>query len=317
MSTYRKNGHKAFVKSQKKAKNVSKVPIDPVNAKLPWKNLLPKNDQDTPTAKSESPTVEAAKKDENPVAESNKEKKKPARYHETGFPINVENFARLRQVIIGLDDTYVQGNPLFTVENMETIYLAASSSLQKVQNKKQDDNNATAEMNIAFQDVKKLSTQSKNIFVVSGVPATAIKRCELLNHLIQGSRVEPLDKDATDDAISASHQSRVQMIQHVDGLIELFKAYPQYNPPAFIGAAGWDTRRNAMYATNQASYTTSTALKLERISRNNIIQKPVTGLVEVGQGVKKTVMGIFGFNSPQYAMVKGIEFRRLQGWKNL
>ncbi|MCK7591454.1 hypothetical protein M0G43_12780 [Subsaxibacter sp. CAU 1640] len=316
MSTYRKNGHKAFVKSQRKAKNGSKVAIDPVNAKLPWKNLLPKADSNPTAKESESATVEAAKK-ENPVAETTKEKKSPARYHETGFPINVENFARLRQIVIGLGDTYVQGNPLFTVESMETIYQAASESLLSVQTKKQDDNNAIAQMNIAFEDVKKLSTQSKNIFIVSGVPETAIKRCILLNHLVQGSRVEALPKDATDDHISASHQSRVQMIQHVDGLIELFTAYPQYNPPASISAAGWKVKRTAMYDTNQAGYVASTALKLERINRNLIIQKPVTGLVDVGQGVKKTILGIFGFNSPQFAMVKGIEFRKMKGWQNL
>ena len=162
-----------------------------------------------------------------------------------------------------------------------------------------------------------MATRTKNSFVCCGVSAKAIERMLSLNHEIQGSRIIPI-KDG-DDAkhISASHQSRTQQIQHVDALITFLESYPEYLPPDNISVATWIQKRNDMDSSFLEENTKSSNLKAERIKRNVAIYKTITGAVEIGMGAKRTVLAIYGFKSPQYAAVKGIQLRKMRGWKDL
>lgn len=170
---------------------------------------------------------------------------------------------------------------------------------------------------VAFSNLKKMSTRSKNIFIVSGVLVEAIKRCEYINHQIQGTRVIKLRKDDEENRNSVSHQSHTQQIQHINELVELFDSYPQYAPPADLTVTAWTAKRDAMHTAQQTLDVTDPDLRIMRLERNINIYRSVTRLVDVAQGVKKMVLGCFGFSSPQYAMVKGLTFYCIPGYKNL
>lgn len=292
------NGHAPALNGEVKTTNGQMPLVEAVQMNLPWADLLP-----TPKASTEQA---------EPVM------KRSARYHETGHAINVQNFDVLKQIIIGFGADYVSSNPLYALPNLELVYTEASSSVDTVVNKLTANQETIDVQTATFLNLKKDATRSKNIFAVCGVPKEAVKRCDHINSLIQGSRIKKLR--VTDDDqkhISASHQSHTQQVEHVDAFIELFDTYPQYTPPAELTAAAWTTKRDAMKSAMQAVTVSTVDLKMARLSRNKTLYKPTTGLVDVALGVKKVVLGIFGARSPQYRMVSGIDFRRIPGFKNL
>ncbi len=319
---YSFNGISPSTNGHAPSTNGHEVSYDPAQINLPWSDFLPAS---SPTVNKESPETETNETALSKHVTQSKAgsaslravRRKRARYRETGHAINVTNLSVLKQRVVDFGTEYVQGNPLFTVANMEAKHTSASADLLLVKAKKSANESAIDQQKIAFRKLKDMSTRSKNIFIVSGVSEEAIKRCESLNHDIQGTRVIKIKKGDDKHHISASHQSHTQQIQHVDDLIEFFGKYPQYAPPATLSVAAWTAKRDAMYNTQQALIVTDSDLRMARLARNTNIYKPVTGLVDISSGVKKMILGIFGFNSPQYAMVKGIEFTKMPGYKNL
>ena len=262
-----------------------------------------------------SATTDSTAKKESPEVEP--KKARSARSEETGFAVTVQNLRLLKERIASFGDTYVQGSPLYTLENIQAVYDAAIERIDEFNTSKQADDMAIDNLNIVFQDLEKDATRTKNLFVWCGVPQQAVKRMEYLNHQIQGTRVAPLDANSTDAHISAAHTSRTQQIQHVREMVTFLPDYPEFIPPAAINTAAWATRLAAMDSAQLAQNITSSNVKMKRVKRNIAIYKKETGVVEIGLGAKRTVLGIYGFNSPEYAMVKGIKFTRIKGWENL
>ena len=296
------NGHAPSLNGNAKASNGQMPVVEAVQMNLPWADLLP-------TAAPKETTEKA-----EPVI------KKSARYIETGHAINVRNFDVLKQIIISFGVEYESSNPLYDLPSLEQLYAEANTSLDTVLNKLNTNQETIDVQTAIFQNLKKDATRSKNIFAVCGAPPEAVKRCNHINSLIQGSRIKRIKVDEEEEEqkhISASHQSHTQQVEHVEAFIELFDTYPQYNPPAELTAAAWTTKRDAMKVAIKAVTETGVDLKFARMNRNFTLYKPATGLVDVAYGVKKVVLGIFGARSPQYRMVSGIEFKRIRGYKNL
>ena len=63
------------------------------------------------------------------------------------------------------------------------------------------------------------------------------------------------------------------------------------------------TAKNTAVATAYASISNS------RIARNETLYSSSTGLVETANEVKKYIKSVFGASSPQFAQVKGIQFK--------
>ncbi|MGJ8591833.1 MAG: hypothetical protein ACSHXF_04760 [Aquaticitalea sp.] len=271
---------------------------------LLMEEVLENQEQEAPTAKMDSPEAEPTKA-------------KTARAVETGFAVNVQNLRLVRQRIVGFGPSYIQGSPLFTIENMQTVYDEAMSGIAGFNTAKQADDQATDHVQTVFENLESDSTRTKNIFIWCGVSEKAIKRMEYLNHQIQGTRVEAIAKDDMDDHISTSHTSRTQQIQHARELALFLADYPQYLPPPDLTASAWSDRAEAMDLAQFGQNVSSSDLKMARVKRNIAIYKRETGVVEIGLGAKRTVLGIYGFNSPEYNMIKGIKFTRIKGWEYL
>ncbi|MGJ8593597.1 MAG: hypothetical protein ACSHXF_13680 [Aquaticitalea sp.] len=297
------------------------VNFDPAQITLPWVDKLL---AEKATAKKESLEADTSivvtkhvSKDQAGSADLKAVKKKRARNRESGHSSNVRNFAVLKQAVIGFGPDYVSPNPLYALANLELIYTEANQSIEKVTNKKSLYGIDIDAQTMAYKQLKKDSTRTKNMFTICDVPVEAIKRMESINNLIQGERIIKLKKNDTKDRVSTSHQSKANQISHVNELLELLDAYPQYSAPADISVAAWTSKRDAMASTLDAVTVTNNGLKMARLDRNKTIYAPTTGMIEVAYGVKKVVLAIFGSRSPQYRMVSGIEFSRINDYKNL
>jgi len=49
-----------------------------------------------------------------------------------------------------------------------------------------------------------------------------------------------------------------------------------------------------------------------RITRNDILYKPNTGLVDIAIDTKTYIKSVFGASSPQYKQVSGLEFKTVK-----
>ncbi len=305
MHTYKKSGQKRSLNGLVPTKNGKSSIVEASLKKVPWDAYVPKTEE----KQTEPATaVEAA-----PA-----KKKRKRKYEETGNAINVEHFNVLMQVINGLGTVYVSPNPLYGVENMEAVYREAIRAMYTVSGALTDNQQAIDVQTVAFKPLKGDSTRSKNVFAICGAPMEAVVRCKHINDEIQGNRIIKINASVEDkDIISASHQSYTRQIQHVDAYVDLFTAYPEYVAPTDLTVEAWRNRRTAMYDAQSEVTVTGVTLKMARLNRNEVLQAPETGLVDVAYGVKKVVLGIFGARSPQYRMVSGISFKRLPGYKDL
>ncbi|MGJ8593074.1 MAG: hypothetical protein ACSHXF_11020 [Aquaticitalea sp.] len=310
MHTYRKNGYKKSMNGAATPKTEKPNLLDASLKDLPWDDMT---DTSWDDLEGDPSNGKAA-----PTIESEVEKRKQARYEETGFAINLKHFFDVKQAAIGLGTAYVSPNPLFALEHLEVVYTAASEAILKVVSKLTLYQQAIDLQTAAFAGLKKASTRAKAIFSICGVPPEVVIRIDNINALIQGVRIIKIKaSDLNEDNVSASHQSRAQQIVHVDSLIELLSLYPEYVAPADLTVAAFTARRNAMDTTLKNVMDHDTTLKLTRMERNEIMETPGTGLVDIAYGVKNVFKGIFGARSPQYRLVSGIKFTRMKGYEKL
>jgi hypothetical protein len=113
--------------------------------------------------------------------------------------------------------------------------------------------------------------------------------------------------------ISVSHRSFDQQIEHTSQLIAILDAEEDYQPAETdLTVAALNTMLTAMRNTNNAAVAADVSVTAARAIRNEILYAARTGLVDVALDVKRYVHGAFGSSSREYAMLKGIDFRKIK-----
>lgn len=110
--------------------------------------------------------------------------------------------------------------------------------------------------------------------------------------------------------ISTSQQSYDQLIQHLAGLTSVLEAETSYTPnETDLQVATLQTKIADLTTKNTAVATAYASISNSRIERNETLYSSSTGLVETANEVKKYIKSVFGASSPQFAQVKGIQFK--------
>ena len=118
-------------------------------------------------------------------------------------------------------------------------------------------------------------------------------------------------KEPAPDTISTSQQSYDQLIQHLAGLTSVLQSEPSYAPNENdLKIVTLTAKQADLTAKNNAVATAYTNISNSRIARNNTLYGVDTGLVEIATEVKKYIKSLFGASSPEFAQVKGIEFKK-------
>ncbi|SNB04324.1 conserved hypothetical protein [Flavobacterium psychrophilum] len=113
--------------------------------------------------------------------------------------------------------------------------------------------------------------------------------------------------------ISTSQQSYDQQIQHLAGLISVLQSEPSYAPNEIDLKIVTLTAKQADLTTKNNDVATAyTNISNSRIGRNTTLYATDTGLFDIATEVKKYIKSIYGATSPQFAQVKGIEFKKVK-----
>lgn len=235
---------------------------------------------------------------------------------ETGHAKNIANFQSLIEFITAYGATYNPSKNALKLPELINLKTTADINLADVITKNTLYNNKINERLTAFSDLKSLSTRLINALQTTDATPQTVEDAKGYNRKLQGKKASAIQTPANPNApapntISSSQQSYDQLIQHFKALKSVLEAEPSYNPNEIdLQITALETKIADLTAKNTAVATAYTNISNSRIARNETLYTKTDNLVETAGEIKKYIKSVFGANSPQFAQVKGIEFKK-------
>jgi phosphatidate phosphatase PAH1 len=171
-----------------------------------------------------------------------------------------------------------------------------------------------------FANSSKVVTKISNAIKATETSTQVDDNVSTIIRKLQGRRATPLlseeqkaQKTAegkTVNQISVSQLSFDSKIENLDKLIKLLASIPLYAPNENeLKVATLTTLYTDLKTKNTAVITALAALNTALISRNEILYKPITGLVELAIAAKTYIKSIYGASSPQYTLIGKLGFK--------
>lgn len=237
---------------------------------------------------------------------------------ETGHAKNIANFQDLIAFVTGYGATYNPSKNALKLPQLNALLTTSQTKLADVITKNTAYNNSVNDRMLAFDGLKALSTRLVNALETTETPKEKVSDAKGFNRKLQGKRAStpatPTDPNTPAPAtISASQQSYDQQIQHFAGLISVLESETSYTPnETELQIATLTAKQADLVAKNNAVSIAYTGISNSRINRNKTLYEDGTGLVSVATEVKKYIKSVFGASSPEFAQVKGIEFKKVR-----
>ena len=234
---------------------------------------------------------------------------------EVGHAKNVANFQDLIEFVTGYGAIYNPSKNALKLPQLIALKASADATLADVITKNTNYNNKVNERITAFSGLKSLSTRLVNALQTTDATTETIGNAKTFNRKMQGKKASssqtPTDPNTpAPNTISTSQQSYDQLIQHLAGLTSILEAETSYTPnETDLQVATLQTKIADLTAKNTAVATAYASISNSRIARNETLYSSSTGLVETANEVKKYIKSVFGASSPQFAQVKGIQFK--------
>lgn len=234
---------------------------------------------------------------------------------EVGHAKNVANFQDLIEFVTGYGATYNPSKNALKLPQLIALKVSADATLADVITKNTNYNNKVNERITAFSGLKSLSTRLVNALQTTDATTETVGNAKTFNRKMQGKKASssqtPTDPNTpAPTTISTSQQSYDQLIQHLAGLTSVLEAETSYTPnETDLQIATLQTKIADLTAKNTAVATAYASISNSRIARNETLYSSSTGLVETANEVKKYIKSVFGASSPQFAQVKGIQFK--------
>lgn len=235
---------------------------------------------------------------------------------ETGHAKNVANFQDLIAFVTGYGATYNPSKNALKLPQLTALQTTSQTKLAEVVAKNTSYNNAVNDRLTAFSTLKSLSTRLVNAVETTDASPEKIKDAKGFNRKMQGKKASSFDTQADPNTpapttISTSQQSYDQQIQHFAGLISVLQSEPSYSPNEIdLKIATLTAKQADLSAKNNAVATSYAAVSNTRIARDKTLYDVNIGLVDTATEVKKYIKSLFGASSPEFAQVKGIEFKK-------
>lgn len=234
---------------------------------------------------------------------------------ETGHAKNVANFQDLIEFVTGYGSSYNPSKTSLQLPQLVNLKSSAEANLADVITKNTLYNSKVNERLSAFNGLKSLSTRLVNALQTTDATPETIEDAKSYNRKIQGKKASdqqvPTNPDApAPNTISSSQQSYDQLIQHLAGLKSVLENEPSYAPnETDLQVTTLDTKILDLTRKNTAVATAYTNVSNSRIARNKTLYTDPDSLGATAGEVKKYIKSVFGANSPEFAQVKGIEFK--------
>jgi len=242
---------------------------------------------------------------------------------ETGHAKNVTNFDELISFVVGYGTAYNPSRAAIRLAALQAIAAGAKGAIDVVNVVLPEYSNAIAAREVAFEPLSKLSTRVLNALKASDTSSKVDENATTLVRKIQGKRATSKQTEEEKAAakaagtetkeVSTSHMSYDSRTDSFDKLIKLLASVPLYAPNEVeLQVPSLTTLYNTLKEKNAEVLAATIPLSNARISRNEILYKEETGLVDVAFDTKTYIKSLYGATSPQYKQVSKLEFRALK-----
>ena len=240
---------------------------------------------------------------------------------ETGHQINVVNFDEMNTYVVGYGAVYNPSKASIKLAALQALALSAKTAIGAVNSALPAYSNAVSAREVAFEPLSKLTTRIINALKATDTTTQVDESAQTLARKIQGARATAKKTEAEKTAlategtvvteISSSQMSYDSRLDSLDKLLKLLTSVPLYAPnEADLKVTALTTYYNDLKAKNAAVVTATVPLSNARISRNDILYKTNTGLVDIAFDVKVYVKSVFGATSPQYKQISKLKFTK-------
>ncbi|MDX9880464.1 MAG: hypothetical protein RBS73_00265 [Prolixibacteraceae bacterium] len=240
---------------------------------------------------------------------------------ETGHAKNVANFEQLVLNCTSYGRAYNPGNLALSLEALNTLLSQGKQCLTSIHTVQASLSKALSEREIAFEPLSKLATRIANAVRSSASSPQADTQVIAIIRKLQGRRAAPKMTEEEKQAasaegkevieISASQMSFTNRIANFDKLIELLKSIPEYTPnESDLTVTALTAYHQDLTAKNQAVINAEISVSSLRITRNKLLYKETTGMIDVAAAVKTYIKSVFDVTSPQYKQVSSLKFVR-------
>ena len=236
---------------------------------------------------------------------------------ETGHAKNIANFQNLIAFVKAYGATYNPSKEALKVPQLEALLADAQAKLDNVINQYATYNTKVNARLSAFSGLKALSTRLINALQTTDATDELVNDAKGFNRKLQGQRSTPASTTPQDpnapapNTISTSQQSYTQQLQHFAGLIAVLKTEPTYTPnEADLQIVTLEAKQTDLATQNDEVATAYVDVSNARLARNATLYTKEESIFEIASEVKKYIKAVFGATSPEFAQVKGIEFKK-------
>jgi hypothetical protein len=233
----------------------------------------------------------------------------------------VANFSQLVTICTSYGAKYNPSNPALQLPEMSNTQVLAKDCLASLNKAQAAVSNTTAARIGVFKSFKPLVTRISNAAKSSGISKQTKDQVAAIIRKLQGQRATPKLSEEEKQAalaegkeiveISSAQTSIDSLLENFDKLIKLLASIPEYAPnEPELTVSSLTALYDDMFAKNQAVINAEQPLNNLRITRNELLYKENTGIVDVATASKIYIKSVFGATSPQYKQVSSLKFTR-------
>lgn len=242
-----------------------------------------------------------------------------AKTSETGYAKNVSNFESLLTSITAFGSSYNPSKDSIKRPALELLLTSAKDAYSEVNTLLSVYSITVDTRETAFEPLSKLITRVNNALKASDSTMQIDESAQTIIRKLQGRRavakLTDEEKKALAEAgqevnqISASQMSYDNRLDNLDKLIALLTTVIQYNPnEEDLKVETLKTLYNDLKLKNSDVVSVYVQLDNARNIRNEILFKPLSGMLDIVYDVKKYIKSAFGATSPQYKQVSKLQF---------
>lgn len=240
---------------------------------------------------------------------------------ETGHAKNVANFGQLSSFAGSYGSAYNPSKESIKLSALQFLLALAKSAIDAVNAAIPAYTNAVAAREAAFAPLSKLITRVLNSLRATDTTSQVDESARTFARKIQGVRATPKKKTGEENSVSSSEKEAIEIsssqmsydsrLDNFDKLIKLLASVTLYTPnEADLKVSALSSLYNELKTKNTDVVTAAIPLSNARISRNDVLYKDLTGLVDLASDVKTYIKSVFGARSSQYDQVSSLKFTR-------
>lgn len=239
---------------------------------------------------------------------------------ETGHAKNAANFEQLVTYVASLGAVYNPSKESLNLKSLQGLLDAAKNSLGAVNDAYALYSNAIAEREAAFKQLTGIVTRAGNALKIADATDEIKQNGVSILRKLQGRRISAklteeekqkiAEQGIQKTQISSSQMSFDSRIENLDKFVKLLASIPSYAPnETDLKIESLTALHANLKEKNTAVMTADAPLTNARISRNDIMYKEKTGLVDISADVKLYLKSISGIKGSQYKAISNLSFK--------